>query len=73
MHAFGCNIALPPPHFPPFASIPGIVTGHVALGGGRKAGNTRKAFACMALAYVAAALTISLSSFLAYALSDGLR
>lgn len=59
--------------FPSFASIPGIVTGHIALGGGRKAGNTRKALAYMALAYVAAALTISLSSFLAYALSDGLR
>lgn len=51
----------------------GIVAGHAALSDGRKTGNTRKAFTCTVLAYVAAALAIALAALLAYLFSDGLR
>lgn len=58
--------------FPMLVSILGIIAGHAALSNGRKTGNTRKAFACTALAYVAAALAIALAALLTYLFSDGL-
>ena len=59
--------------FPTLVSILGIVAGHAALSDGRKTGNTRKAFTCTVLAYLAAALAIALASLLAYLFSDGLQ
>jgi len=58
--------------FPMLVSILGIIAGHAALSDGRKTGNTRKAFRCTALAYVAAALAIALAALLTYLFPDGL-